>query len=96
MIKRRAFLGGAFCAAAASNRKAQSATASPQNMATPPSEPQRPNNLITKPIGEVVSSTTVPTPASDVDSERASACKKKWIASPESSRRHKRETPRKI
>ena len=39
MIKRRAFLGGAFCAAAASNRKAQSATASPQNMATPPSEP---------------------------------------------------------
>jgi len=39
MIKRRAFLGGAFCAAAAANRKAQSATASPQNIATPPSEP---------------------------------------------------------
>jgi len=28
MIKRRAFLGGAFCAAAAANRKAQSASAS--------------------------------------------------------------------
>jgi hypothetical protein len=39
MIKRRAFLGGAFCAAAAANRKAQSATASPQNVATSPSEP---------------------------------------------------------
>src|SRR5215468_6823799 len=39
MIKRRAFLGATLCAAAAGSRKAQSATASPQNIATPPAEP---------------------------------------------------------
>jgi hypothetical protein len=39
MIKRRAFLGGALCAAAAGSRKAQSATVSAPNTATPPAEP---------------------------------------------------------
>jgi Bacterial extracellular solute-binding protein len=39
MIKRRAFLGGALCAGAAGGRKAQSATVSVQNTATPPPEP---------------------------------------------------------
>jgi hypothetical protein len=39
MIKRRAFLGGALCAAAAGSRKAQSATVSAQNTPTPTPEP---------------------------------------------------------
>jgi len=39
MIKRRAFLGATLCAAAAGSRKAQSATLSAQNTATPPPEP---------------------------------------------------------
>src|SRR5262249_52661392 len=39
MIKRRAFLGGALCAAAAGSGKAQSATVSAPNTATPPAEP---------------------------------------------------------
>jgi hypothetical protein len=52
----------------------------PIEKTTRPSEPREPDNLITKPIGEVGGSTTMPTPASDVDSETTSGCEKKWIA----------------